>query len=331
MLKTLAQPQPNPLAELYAPIADELRQVEELLANELTSQYAFVNELLQKSNRLSGKRLRPALLLLTAKAFGNSTPEHIKLAAAVEMVHTATLIHDDILDSADQRRHSPTINYEFGNQVAILTGDFLFSHAFYLTSTLETTFAAREIGSATNKVCEGEIRQIGTKEQFDITESEYIEIIDAKTAVLCSCAAKLGAHYAGIHSKGVEAAAQYGTQLGIAFQIVDDLLDILGDESDAGKSLGTDLEQKKPTLPIIHFLQSLPAAEKTQFLQQLLNGELAAELVRERLVASGSIQYAQNAAHRFAELAAESISLAPDSPTKSILLGLPTFVLNRSR
>ena len=330
MLKTLTEQKLNSLSQLYATISKDLEQVESCLASELTSQHEFVNELLTKSNRLSGKRLRPALLLLCAQACGTLSSEHIKLAAAIEMIHTATLVHDDILDSAEHRRHAKTLNCEYSNHVAILTGDFLFSHAFYLTSTLPTTFAAQEIGRATNQVCEGEIRQIGTKKRYQVSEAEYIEIIDSKTAVLCSCAAKLGAYYAGASTEQVAAAATYGTYLGIAFQIVDDLLDLLGDESDTGKSLGTDLQQHKPTLPIIHYLSGLSHTARDHFTDQLIREEIPLSEVRERLHESGSFDYAKRTAENYVSRAIEQVEDWAESPAKSVLAQLPAFVLVRS-
>lgn len=327
MLKTLDQA--NSLGELYSTVQDDLIKVESLLASELTSQFPAVNQLLTRSNRLSGKRLRPALLLLFGKAAGKVTPDQIKLAAAIEMIHTATLVHDDILDSADQRRHAETINHEFGNQSAILTGDFLFSHAFYLTSTLATTYAAREIGKATNKVCEGEIRQIGTKQQYETTEDQYLEIIDAKTAVLCSCAAKLGAYYGEASEDQVEAAALYGTYLGIAFQIVDDILDLVGNESETGKSLGTDLAQHKPTLPLIHHLASLDPSERNRFLDHLQNETWTVAEIVQHLDRTFSLDYARQKAKEYAELASEQASKFPAGPSQKILRQLPSFLLKR--
>lgn len=330
MLKPLVDPKQHPLVDLYAPIAAEMVQVESLLKAELTSKYKFVDELLRKSNRLSGKRLRPALLLLLAKSFGDISEDQIKLAAAIEMIHTATLVHDDILDGAEQRRHNSTINYEYGNQTAILTGDFLFSHAFFLTSTLPTTFAAQEIGRSTNKVCEGEMRQIGTKDQFDLSQEEYLEIIDAKTAVLCSCAAKLGAHYAGGTAAEADAAATYGTNLGIAFQIVDDLLDIIGDESQTGKSLGTDLEQRKPTLPLIHFLGSLAESEKARYLDSLRSDDLNPSTILGWFAKSDSVDFSKALAIHYAKKAVDALAPLQDSPEKEILAAIPHFVLERS-
>lgn len=330
MLKSPTQPEKVSLAELYSPITEELSRVEEVLTEELSSRFSFVNELLNKSHRLSGKRLRPALLLLFAKACGTVSDHHVRLAAAIEMVHTATLIHDDILDSAEQRRHEATLNHEYGNQSAILTGDFLFSHAFYLTSTLPTTFAAQEIGKSTNTVCEGEMRQIGTQSRFDISEDEYFEIIDSKTAVLCSCAAKLGAHYAQASEPISESAGQFGTQLGIAFQIVDDLLDITGNESETGKSLGTDLEQQKPTLPLIHFLQTLSPGERREFIHLLRQDELSVTQVQKKLMAANSFQYARQKAVEFADHAAAALAPIPDCDAKTVLAALPRFVLDRT-
>lgn len=330
MLKPLVEPKPHPLVELYAPIASEMEQVESLLKTELTSKHKFVDELLRKSNRLSGKRLRPALLLLFARTFGKITQDQIKLAAAIEMIHTATLVHDDILDSAEQRRHDSTVNYEYGNQTAILTGDFLFSHAFFLTSTLPTTYAAQEIGRSTNKVCEGEMRQIGTKDQFDLSQKEYYEIIDGKTAVLCSCATKLGAYYAGGNAAEVDAAAAYGTNLGIAFQIVDDLLDILGDESQTGKSLGTDLEQRKPTLPLIHLLESASDSERKFYLSALRSDDLDPAEILSWFKKSDSVNYSKSMAVHYAKKAVDALEQIKNSPEKEILAAIPHFVLQRS-
>ena len=176
------------------------------------------------------------------------------LAAVVEMIHTATLVHDDVLDEASLRRHRETINARCDNEASVLVGDFLFTHAFYLASSLETTFACQTIGRATNIVCEGELRQIHSRGNFALTEAEYLAIIEAKTAELCACCCRLGAHYAGATPHVEDALDRFGRNLGIAFQIADDLLDLVGDEDSMGKSLGTDLEKQKPTLPLIRLL-----------------------------------------------------------------------------
>ena len=171
---------------LYAPIEQELADVEEILRRELRSEYAFVDELVRYGCLLGGKRLRPALLLLAAKASGHITQEHLLLAAVVEMIHTATLIHDDVLDEADRRRHLATVNARWDNEASVLLGDFLFTHAFYLASTTGSTVACQRIGRATNVVCEGELRQQGSRSNFALPEEDYLSIIDAKTAELCA-------------------------------------------------------------------------------------------------------------------------------------------------
>ena len=179
-----AQP-PQLLQTLYAPIAAELAEVEALLKAELCSDYPFVDELVRYGCLLGGKRLRPALLLLTAKAVGGRVQsEHITLGTVVEMIHTATLVHDDVLDEAHMRRHLATVNARWDNEASVLLGDFLFTHAFYLASTLDSVLGCRLIGRATNIVCEGELRQKGSRGNFDLSEVEYLEIVEAKTAEL---------------------------------------------------------------------------------------------------------------------------------------------------
>ncbi len=184
-----------PLDEIYAPIAGELNEVEELLRQQMRSPFSFVDELVRYGCLLGGKRLRPALLLLSAKCAGSVTPNHIKLAAVIEMIHTATLVHDDVLDGAHVRRHLATVNARWDDQASLLLGDFLFSHAFYLASTTGSAAACELIGRATNIVCEGEIRQKGSRADYSLSEEEYLSILDAKTAELCACSCRLGAEF----------------------------------------------------------------------------------------------------------------------------------------
>ncbi len=185
------------LSELFAPIEQDLVEVDHRLRRELRHRDAFIDELAQHSFRIGGKRIRPALLLLSAQAVGEVNDTHHTLAAVVEMIHTATLVHDDVLDEATLRRHEETVNSRWNNRVSVLLGDYLFTHAFYLASTLETTFGCRTIGRATNVVCEGELLQNAESGNFHLSREEYLRIIDAKTAELCACCCRLGAHYAG--------------------------------------------------------------------------------------------------------------------------------------
>jgi octaprenyl-diphosphate synthase len=320
------------VAQLYAPVAQPLAQVEELLAKTLRSQVPFVDELVQHAFHLGGKRLRPALLLLTAQACGRISPEHIVLGAVVEMIHTATLVHDDVLDEAKLRRHIETVNARWDNEASVLVGDFLFTHAFHLASTLETTHACRLIGHSTNVVCEGELRQVHNRGNLALDETEYFEIIDAKTAELVACCCALGAHYAGADASLEQALASYGRSLGIAFQIVDDLLDLWGDEATTGKSLGSDVQKQKLTLPVIHLLAQSSVEEQRSLRALLERGdeESMAEL-RGRLDSSGARRYAEQVARRHVEQARLQLEGLPPSDAKDVLCGLTYFVLERQR
>ncbi|MBX7168749.1 MAG: polyprenyl synthetase family protein [Pirellulales bacterium] len=323
-------PSPNILAALYEPIQAELAQAEDLLRRELRSQHPFVDELVKHGFRLGGKRLRPALVLLTARAAGQITPAHRTLAAVVEMIHTATLVHDDILDEADLRRHLETANSRWGNEASVLLGDFLFSHAFYLASSLDDAYACRVIGRSTNIVCEGELRQINSRGAFDTTEEEYLAIIDAKTAELTACCCRLGGHYAGASDEAVDALERYGRDLGVAFQIADDVLDLIGEESAAGKSLGTDLEKRKPTLPLIRLLKTLPGDDRLE-LRELLarTGGLDRAGIVEWIGRGDGIEYARDVACRYAASAREQLTRFGRSPAVAALAEMTRLVIDR--
>lgn len=317
---------------MFAPIADPLAEAEQVLRKELHSQYPYVDELVRHGFLLGGKRLRPALLLLTAQAAGNISPQHLTLAAVVEMIHTATLVHDDVLDEAEMRRHLATVNSRWDNEASILLGDFLFTHAFYLASSLDTTLACRWIGKATNVVCEGELRQKGSRGDFLISEEQYISIIDAKTAALCEVSCRLGAHYAQAPEAIVQQMADYGRYLGIAFQIADDVLDLLGTEQDTGKSLGTDLDKQKPTLPIIRLLQVAGLERREEILEVLNddNPQRRRSSLLPLLEATQAVSYAQDVAARHARLAQEQLAQLNPSPAEEVLRALGDFVVSRS-
>ncbi len=318
------------LLQLYAPIADSLAEVEQILRKELRSDDPYVDELVRYGCLLGGKRLRPALVLLTAQACGQLRRDHLLLGAVVEMIHTATLVHDDVLDRAETRRHLATVNARWDNHASVLLGDYLFTHAFYLASTLDSTFACQVIGRATNLVCEGELRQKGSCGDFSLTESQYLEIISAKTAELCACSCELGAHYAGAPAEVSRRMAHYGRSLGIAFQIADDLLDLVGDERMTGKSLGTDLDQRIPTLPLIHLLSQLEPSERESLTNSLQDSspELRARLL-EKLKQQGAIDYTMDVARRYAQEASRAVEGLPENVATEVLRSLPDFVVRR--
>jgi octaprenyl-diphosphate synthase len=315
---------------LYAPIAEELAAAEELLRSELTSDDPFVDPLVKHAFRLGGKRLRPALLLLSAKATGKITRDHVVLAAVMEMIHTATLVHDDVLDEASLRRHRETINAASDNEASVLVGDFLFTHAFFLASSLETTYACRTIGRSTNIVCAGELRQIHSRGNFALSESEYLSIIEAKTAELCACCCRLGAHYSGASPACADALDRFGRNLGIAFQIADDLLDLVGDEVSMGKSLGSDLEKQKPTLPLIRLLAQSTSGERAELIDLLSSGQRAdRQQVNGWLECTSALQYTRDKARWYARQAHEETRHIPPGPARDVLVALTELVVSR--
>ena len=322
---------PGPLQALYAPVKDELAAAEAVFRDALHSESPFVDDLLQYGGQLGGKRLRPALLLLTAKATGEISTDHYTLAAVIEMIHTATLVHDDVLDEAAKRRHLATVNSRWNNEASVLLGDYLFTHAFHLASTLESTYACRRIGLSTNLVCEGELRQVGNRGNHSLSEDEYYAIINGKTAELCACACHLGAKYSGASESRITGMERFGRDLGMAFQIADDLLDLLGDESATGKSLGTDLDKEKPTLPIIRLYHNSPAADRDALVQLLESkSESDRSELLKRLKASDAIEYTREKAAHLAAAARREVEALPSSDAHDILADLTDFVIARS-
>src|SRR5450432_751146 len=219
------------LSGLMECIAPQLAAVEKRFAAELSSDLSCVNTLIKHVSRFRGKMLRPLLVLLSGRATGKVTEAHTVLATVVEMVHMATLVHDDVLDDAELRRKGATINHLRGNEAAVLLGDYLISHSFHLCSSLDSQYASRLIGQTTNQVCEGELLQIHNRNNLDLDEETYLKIISRKTAVLCASCCLLGAKFADADEATCERMRIFGMSLGTAFQIQDDILDIVGDQS----------------------------------------------------------------------------------------------------
>ena len=333
MTLTLRKPEEarRTLADAYADIAAELAEADRIYDRELASRAPYVKRLVEHCSELRGKRLRPALLLLTARACGGTRPEHATLAAVVEMIHTATLVHDDILDEALVRRHASTVNAEWGNESAVLIGDYLFTHAFHLAASLDTTAACRLIGRATNLVCEGEMQQVANRGNLDLDEESYFEIVGGKTAELTAVSCRLGALYAGASPEVVEAMDTYGRDLGVAFQIADDVLDLWGEERTTGKTLGTDLEKQKLTLPLIRLLATLPADEAERLRDLLAHpAPEARPSIRPLLESSGALEYAWDRARGFADSARNALESLEPSRTRDILDNLAEYVLRRA-
>jgi len=304
--------------DLLSPVAADLAEVERILSRWLENKHPRLIPVIDQVRHFRGKRLRPVLLLLCAKACGRVTPAHHILGAVVEMIHTATLVHDDILDHATTRRKAATVNSVWGVQPAVLLGDYLFTRAFHLAATVGDARACERIGAATDRVCEGELTQVLNKGNLDLTEVEYFDIIDGKTAELTACCCHLGALYAGATSTVIEALSRYGRYLGQAFQVADDLLDLVGDESKVGKSLGTDVDQGKMTLPLLHLLRSSQTELALKARQLLAQGADRAAL-HPLLDQAGSLTYARQVAMDLVQRAQNELQELPPSPARSIL------------
>jgi len=318
------------LAGLDECIAPQLADVEKLFHAELMSELAGVNVLVRHVARFRGKMLRPSLLLLSAQATGQLTDAHIVLATVVEMVHMATLVHDDVLDEAELRRKGATINHLRGNEAAVMLGDYLISHSYHLCSSLNSQVASRTIAATTNRVCEGELLQIDNRDNLNLDEETYLQIIERKTAVLCAACCELGARFAGADEETCRRLETFGLCLGTAFQIQDDLLDILGDVKSVGKTLGIDINKGKMTLPMIHFLRTAPR-EHRHLLRSLLEGsELdKVERIRNLILPSKSIAYARQRAQDIADRASAALASLPDSRAKGVLQLMAQFVVTR--
>ena len=312
-------------------IGVELLDAEKVLAEELHSSNPYVSDILQHSTRFRGKRLRPMLLLLAAKAAGGIRQDHKVLAAVVEMIHLATLVHDDVLDEAETRRHVATVNSRWNNETSVLFGDYLFTHSFHLASSLETTYACRRIGRSTNVVCEGELSQIKERGNLELTEEAYFKIIDGKTAELTALCGHLGAYFALAEPAVVAAMEQYGRSLGLAFQIADDVLDLMGNERKTGKSLGSDLQKQKLTLPLSRLLQTSADRDAVEIRQLLARPD---ESTREKLTTylerSDAFEYTNQRAKSLAQDARRQLDLLPNSTSKRILCEIAEFAVQRS-
>jgi octaprenyl-diphosphate synthase len=319
------------LANLTECIAPQLAAVDARFREELGSDIGCVNTLVKHVSRFRGKMLRPMLVLLSGRACGAELNDvHVTLATVVEMVHMATLVHDDVLDEAELRRKGATINHLRGNEAAVLLGDYLISHSYHLCSSLSSQLASRTIARTTNQVCEGELLQIDNRNNLELSEETYLQIITLKTAVLCATCCYLGAKFAGATESQIAALETYGRSLGIAFQIQDDILDIVGDVGTVGKTLGIDIEKQKVTLPVIHFLRTAPP-EHRKLLKSLIASRESDKIdrIRNLILPSSSIDYAREAARDLVAKARAAIAPLPDTDAKRVLDTMAEFVVTR--
>ncbi|MDB5294184.1 MAG: Trans-hexaprenyltranstransferase [Phycisphaerales bacterium] len=331
----------NALAAVTDLIGPQLAAVDAQFRQELTSDLKCVGTLVRHVGRFRGKMLRPCLLLLTARAVNpraEPTADHVRLATVVEMVHMATLVHDDVLDEAELRRKGATINHLRGNEAAVLLGDYLISHSYHLCSGaddaavgLPPQYASRLVARTTNRVCEGELLQLDNRNNLDLNEPTYLDIIARKTAALTAACCRLGAAFAGADAETADRMEEYGLALGTAFQIQDDILDLTGDPRDVGKTLGIDVEKGKLTLPLIHFLRTAPA-EHRALLRSLLTepNPDKAEKIRNLILPGDSLRYARDRARALVDRARSCLLDLPDTEARHALDAMAEFVVARA-
>lgn len=314
---------------LFADIAPDLAAVEEIMSRQLRSNEPRVAELVRDLGEFHGKMLRPSLLLLTARALGGIQPGHQQLAAALELIHTATLIHDDMIDGGEVRRGIPTPHVRFGTSTAILLGDFFYTRAFDLVADLGDPWMTKTITTTTNVVCEGELLQMVAQRDAGLSRAEYDRIIYAKTAALTEAACRLGASSGGEAVR--DAAAAYGRACGIAFQIVDDCLDLVGDPQKVGKSLTSDIERGRLTLPFLLLLEQAPVDQRPALAETFLGARSpqAVAAVQRMVVDGGGVALAMDEARLQVSEARRHLAGLPAGPRRDQLDELAAFIVAR--
>jgi octaprenyl-diphosphate synthase len=308
-----------------------LRQVSLLIYRSLAahSTERELTPLFEHLRSRSGKMLRPALVLLAGRCFGPLTGEHIHVAATMEMIHHATLLHDDVIDDGHKRRGVPTANCLWGNESAVLLGDFVLSRVFRMVADLDPAVAGI-IAQTAVRVCEGELRQTAQRRNWQLTEAQYLDIITEKSASFFSGCCRLGALLAHAVPDQVEALAAFGLHAGIAFQITDDLLDMTGDENTTGKTAQSDLAQDKVTLAVIHLLQVAEGSDRGDVHALLEAPDVSRDRLAEVLVRYGSLQYARERSAQYVAQAAEKLAALPAGPARDTLLELARFMVQRT-
>lgn len=312
-------------------IAADMDAVDLVIRQQLHSDVPLINQIAQYIISAGGKRIRPALVLLLANAYGYRGTNHHQLATIVEFIHTATLLHDDVVDESSLRRGRQTANALFGNAASVLVGDFLYSRAFQMMVSIGDMRVMRILADATNVIAEGEVLQLLNMHDPDVTEARYLQVIRSKTAKLFEAAAQLGALIAGASDPEIEAAAEYGRSLGTAFQLIDDVLDYSGNAADIGKNVGDDLREGKPTLPLIYLMQNGTAKQRELVRTCIENGdEKHFDDILTAITSSGALDYTKREAGKAARCAAEALSGLAHSRFKDSLLELSAFAVDRN-
>ncbi len=312
-------------------IADDMQAVNQTILSNLQSDVVLINQIGAYIVNSGGKRLRPQIVLLAAQACGYNGQDHIDLAAIIEFIHTATLLHDDVVDGSDLRRNQETANAVWGNEASVLVGDFLYSRSFEMMVSVGQMRVMDVLSHATNRIAEGEVLQLLNCNNPETTEADYMEVIKRKTATLFEAGARLGGVITNAAPEREKAMADYGLHLGIAFQLVDDSLDYNSSNEDIGKNIGDDLAEGKPTLPL---LQAMKVGSETQRekLQEIIEkgGLDEIDFVMEAIRTTDAIAYTENMARQEAQKAKAALEAIPPSPYRDALAALADFSVSRT-
>jgi octaprenyl-diphosphate synthase len=318
------------LPAIQALAAPDMAAVDALIRRRLASDVVLVNQVAEHIVAAGGKRLRPMLLLLAARALGHGGADAHQLAAVIEFIHTATLLHDDVVDESDLRRGRKTANALFGNAASVLVGDFLYSRSFQLMVELERVPVMKILADTTNAIAEGEVLQLLHVRNPDTDEAAYLKVIERKTAVLFAAATRLGALLAGADEALQQRLYDYGMALGYAFQIADDVLDYSADEAALGKHLGDDLAEGKATLPLIHAMRHADADTRTRLRTIVEQGDVdAMPEVLAAIESTGGLDYSRRRAESYAEAAQRALEGLDDNDAMAALRGLARYAVRR--
>jgi octaprenyl-diphosphate synthase len=308
-----------------------MQAVDRVIRQKLHSEVALVSQIADYIISAGGKRIRPVLVLLMANAYGYGGTAHHQLAAVIEFIHTATLLHDDVVDESSLRRGRKTANALFGNAASVLVGDFLYSRAFQMMVSVGDIRVMQILADATNVIAEGEVLQLLNMHDPDVSEERYTQVIRSKTAKLFEAAAQLGALIAGASDADIEAAAEYGRSLGTAFQLIDDVLDYSGQSEDIGKNVGDDLREGKATLPLIYLMEHGSTEQRSLVRSCIENGdEKHFDTVLSAVTSSGALDYTKKKAENAAARATVSLAGLPNNVFKDTLLKLAEFAVHRN-
>lgn len=312
-------------------IADDMDAVDKLIIQRLQSDVVLINQIGAYIVHSGGKRLRPMIVLLAAQACGYGGNRHIDLAAIIEFIHTATLLHDDVVDGSDLRRNRETANAVWGNEASVLVGDFLYSRSFEMMVDVGQMQVMDILSHATNRIAEGEVLQLLNVHNPETSEADYMEVIKRKTATLFEAGARLGGVIAGVADEQQQALADYGLHLGIAFQLVDDALDYNSSNDEIGKNIGDDLAEGKPTLPLIQAMKQASEPDRQRLANVIENGGLdQIDFVMQSIHESGAIDYTQRLAKQEAALAKQALDILPDTSYRHALADLADFSVART-